>query len=341
MELTINQLTESQIINSYNLARGCDLVFSEIVSVENYKKLKNKDHFIIFQDDTHVFYKSSLLKISNGDVVFSNLDLVEALFAKLKKTNLENIILVTSQTDRKIDSNLYSKKPKNISKWFSINIDIEREDLIPIPYGLANSYSSKNLFKANFKNLKNNEKISSVYLNFEVNTNYFHRYKLRKKLGIRDNFIQETKMLSLTEYSENLNSYKYILCPWGNGFDTHRLWESLYAGSIAIVPEHITFKTTENLPVISFQNIKELDIDFIYEKQKELKYNYDALNIEFWIKKIRENKNSKKILYQELVLFDDKKEFNDYKKMKNIENRKKMYHTYLRKLHSKLTKLKN
>ena len=85
MELTINQLTESQIINSYNLARGCDSVFSEIVSVENYKKLKNKDHFIIFQDDIHVFYKSSLLKISNGDVVFSNLDLVEALFAKLKK----------------------------------------------------------------------------------------------------------------------------------------------------------------------------------------------------------------------------------------------------------------
>ena len=103
MELAINQLKESQIINSYNLARGCDLVFSEIISAENYKKLKNKDHFIISQDDSYVFYKSTSLKISNGDVIFSNLDLVEALFSKLKETNLENIILVTSQTDRKID----------------------------------------------------------------------------------------------------------------------------------------------------------------------------------------------------------------------------------------------
>lgn len=341
MELAVNKLTESQIINSYNLARGCDIVFSEIISVENYKKLKNKNHFIISQDDSHVFYKSSLLKISNGDIVFSNLDLVEALFTKLKKTNLENIILVTSQTDRKIDSNLYSKKPKNISKWFSINIDIEREDLIPIPYGLANSYSPKNLFKTDFKNLKNKEKINSVYLNFEVNTNYFHRNKLRKKLSLKDNFFQEIKKLSLTDYLEKLNSYKYILCPWGNGFDTHRLWESLYAGSIAVVPEHITFKTTENLPVIRFQNIEELDINFIYEKQKKLKYDYDILNIDFWLRKIRENKNLKNITYYELVHFDDLEEFNDYKKMKNIENRKKMYQTVLRKIHSKLTKTEN
>ncbi len=341
MELAINQLKESQIINSYNLARGCDLVFSEIISAENYKKLKNKDHFIISKDDSYVFYKSTSLKISNGDVIFSNLDLVEALFSKLKETNLENIILVTSQTDRKIDRYLYSKKPKNISKWFSINIDIEREDLIPIPYGLANSYSTKNLFKTDFKNLQNKEKINSVYLNFEVNTNYFHRNKLLKKLSLRDNFFHELKKLSLSDYSEKLNSYKFILCPWGNGFDTHRLWESLYAGSIAVVPDHITFKTTENLPVISFQNIEELDINFIYEKQKKLKYNYDVLNIEYWLEKIRENKNLKNISYFEIVYFEDKKEIYEYKKLKNIQNRKKRYQTALRKIHSKLTKIIN
>ena len=84
MELTINQLKDTQIINSYNFARGCDLVFSEIISLKNYEKLKSKNHNIIFKDDDHLFYKSSSLNIKNGNTIFSNIDLVEPLFNKLK-----------------------------------------------------------------------------------------------------------------------------------------------------------------------------------------------------------------------------------------------------------------
>ena len=30
------------------------------------------------------------------------------------------------------------------------------------------------------------------------------------------------------KYLENLCMHKYVICPEGNGVDTHRLWESLY-----------------------------------------------------------------------------------------------------------------
>ena len=337
MELTINQLKDTQIINSYNFARGCDLVFSEIISLKNYENLKSKNHNIIFKDDKHLFYKSSSLNIKNGDIIFSNIDVVESLFNKLKKTKLENITLVTSQTDRAVSSNLYSKKPKNVSKWYSTNVNVNKKDLIPIPYGLSNSYSTKNLLKHDFKAMLNKEKSNLVYLNFEVNTNYFHRSKLKKILSKQEGFSLEMSTLDLLQYSENLNTFKYILCPWGNGFDTHRVWESLYAGGTPIVPEHLTFKTTQNLPVITYKNIDELNFNYIMSVQKNLKYKYSELNIEFWLKKIKESANLNKSNYRETVVFDDDLEISRYKKMKKIERRKKIYNTYARKIHFKFT----
>ena len=337
MELIINQLKDTQVINSYNFARGCDLVFSEIISLKNYEKLKNKNHRIIFKDDKHLFYKSSSLNIKNGNTIFSNIDLVEPLFNKLKKTKLENITLVTSQTDRSVTSNLYFKKPKNVSKWYSTNVSVDKKDLIPIPYGLSNSYSTKNLLKHDYEQMSNNEKTNLVYLNFEVNTNYFHRSKLKKILSSQEGFLLEKSTLNLLQYSKNLNTFKYIFCPWGNGYDTHRVWESLYAGGIPIVPEHPTFETTQNLPVITYKNIDKLNFNYVTSTQKNLKYDYDQLNIEFWFKKIRESSNLNSSSYTETVVFDDDLEINKYKRMKKREGRKKIFNTYARKIHSKLT----
>ena len=337
MELTINQLKDTQIINSYNFARGCDLVFSEIISLKNYEKLKSKNHNIIFKDDNHLFYKSSSLNIKNGNTIFSNIDLVEQLFNKLKETKLENITLVTSQTDRSVSSNLYNKKPKNVSKWYSTNVSVDKEDLIPIPYGLSNSYSTKNLLKHDFELMSNKEKSNLVYLNFEVNTNYFHRSKLKKILSSQEGFSLEKNSLDLLQYSKNLNTFKYIFCPWGNGFDTHRVWESLYAGGIPIVPEHLTFNSAQNLPVITYKNIQKLNFDYVKSAEKNLKYNYEDLNIDFWFKKIRESSNLNSSNYTETVVFDDDLEINKYKRMKKREGRTKIFNTYARKIHFKLT----
>ena len=40
------------------------------------------------------------------------------------------------------------------------------------------------------------------------------------------------------EYRKRLNTSLAILCPSGNGADTHRLWESLYAGCWGIVEDN-------------------------------------------------------------------------------------------------------
>ena len=39
-----------------------------------------------------------------------------------------------------------------------------------------------------------------------------------------------------SEYIESLKQHKFVLCPFGNGFDTFRTWEALYSGCIPIIP---------------------------------------------------------------------------------------------------------
>ena len=59
----------------------------------------------------------------------------------LKILSLSPIRLISLVTQK-----LFNQKPNCISEWYSINVDYEDESLIPIPLGLSNYYSPKNLF---------------------------------------------------------------------------------------------------------------------------------------------------------------------------------------------------
>ena len=192
---------------------------------------------------------------------------------------------MTTQTDIKVSKNAYLSKPSCVVEWFATNVDFKSKNLHPIPLGLSN-YPNKNLTFKNYVHggdqfyTKNNK----IYVNFEVNTNYFHRSKIVKNLQDDDLYIIETENLNLTDYLEKLRLNKYVLTPWGNGFDTHRFWETLYAGSIPIVQDHITYAAANNLPAIKIQNYNFKEFNFLEDKLSEIKnLNYEKLKIGNWI----------------------------------------------------------
>ena len=61
---------------------------------------------------------------------------------------------------------------------------------------------------------------------------------------------QDTK-LNKSDFLSELNNYKFVIAPFGNGLDTHRVWEAIYSNSIPIVKKsirHITlFKAAYTL----------------------------------------------------------------------------------------------
>lgn len=83
------------------------------------------------------------------------------------------------------------------------------------------------------------------------------RFELRKEVfrGFQEFDVREER-ISLKEYSKALHSHTYILCPEGNGVDTHRLWESLYAGAIPVVLRNTWSKSLIELgfPIIQIES---------------------------------------------------------------------------------------
>tara|TARA_B100000927_G_scaffold113045_1_gene91316 strand:+ start:3907 stop:4929 length:1023 start_codon:yes stop_codon:yes gene_type:complete len=254
------------IINTSKFIKLSDYVFSAAVEVSEYKNLYAKNSTVILEkkiDDTgFVFFINNNLNIKDGDIIYSHTEAVESLFKLLKNSNLKNLILISGQSDISVNKKLYQKKPKCIKYWFGNNINYEINKLIPIPLGINNDYVSTNPNEQDFIDFKFknfDEKNNNLYSNFNINTRPFHRldaYNFSiKNVSTVSNFTK----LNKSDFLSELNNYKFVIAPFGNGLDTHRVWEAIYSNSIPIVTEHTSFNSFKELPIHFVKNFKDID----------------------------------------------------------------------------------
>ena len=347
MKLLINKLKKDELLTSYNFARNSDVVFSEMVTHEQFDRFKDKENLeIVYKDKNLVFYIRKIFTLKENDIVFCNSHFIEMLFNNIKYSEFQNLKIITHQTDIPVNKNIYMKKPKSVSFWYGININYKDTGLIPIPIGIANDYSPKNLMQDDYKNFQEfGEKERKIYLNFEDNTNISERRKIRNLLKNKVWIVEESKK-SLKDYLSGINNHFFNLAPWGNGYDTHRFWETLYANSIPITRGHITYGTAKELPVLFVNNYKELNLEslnsFINEFNKR-DYNYDVLNIKYWLNKIQKikikdiNKIENYIIKDEIIF----KEIQSFHKKSKIQSRKKMIFFRIRQARKLLSRISN
>lgn len=327
----------SNLLNSFNFARNSDFVFSEVVTKSQFYDLNLKNYTILDETANFLFYKLNYLEIKENDIIFSHISIVENLFNLLSNGDgLQNIKLITSQSDKTINLKLFNKKPKCINNWYSINVEHKNNKLNPIPLGIANNHSPKNLLVKDFKfNNKLNELSDvSMYINFQKNTN------LKERMDIFDCFINEDWVeidqpnLELNLYKEKLKQHMFVLCPWGNGVDTHRIWETLYSGSIPITKYHHTFSRLTGLPILFVDKYEEINLNklnsFLHLNQN---YSFDKLDISYWLSEIK-----KDVIVNKGILNKTENRFQTFLfyfkfKIKNIVNSKlKKKNVYLSKI---------
>ena len=72
---------------------------------------------------------------------------------------------------------------------------------------------------------------------------------------------------------KRLSTYKFCICPEGNGVDSHRLWECLYLKVVPIVikSEFTNILLNQNIPLVVLNNWNNLDLNIL---------NYDDYNFE-------------------------------------------------------------
>ena len=287
-------LERDDFISSYNFARISDVVYSETVTEEQYLRLKLNNHTVISRGKNIVFYKLNSFTLKENDIIFCNHSLINELFFHLNKIDkFTNIKIITNQTDSPITEKLYLKKPSCVSKWYSINLDHSDLDLISIPLGLSNEYSPKNPKAEDFLNLyKKDIKKDEValYMNFQENTNFNERRKIYDYFVDKKWVVSSDPNLKMDSYLEELNKHTFVLCPWGNGFETHRFWETLYAGSIPVLKHHHTYASSENLPVLFVDEYEDINIELLknfYNSINKKTYNFEKLSMKYWEQKIK------------------------------------------------------
>ena len=344
-------LENNDYITSYRFARLSDVVYSEVLTENQYSEINPKDHTVISRGKNIVFYKLNSFSLKENDIVFCNLSLINELFKHLNKINsFKNIKIITNQTDSYVTKKTFDKKPTCVSKWYSINIDYENPNLISIPLGLSNDYSPKNPNANVFINLSSGKKIikkNKMYINYQQNTNLKERKMLIDLFKDEEWVDVDEPNLKLEKYVEKLNSYSFVFCPWGNGIETHRVWETLYAGSIPVLKYHPSYSSILNLPVLFVDNYKDINKKLLDEFKNEMKnkvYKFDKLSMNYWEKLINEEiiqNTTGSVEIYESKLFNLKFLIKNFIKTQINSKYKKIiyYFRQIKKVPSKLTEL--
>jgi len=190
-----------------------------------------------------------------------------------------------------------------VKKLFGVNVSKNPGFSVSVPLGLTNDCddtpshrmfgNSRLLFEAaTALNLVKNFK-PSLLINFTVTTNLSKRMELMELLpNLKQSY--ELGLFSPTftysgrfEYLAQLREYPMVLCPEGNGVDTHRLWETLYMGGIPVVLRNSSMESLYGIfPTIqlnSWADLGDLErIEELWEKAQTHVWDSRLLTASYW-----------------------------------------------------------
>ena len=180
-------------------------------------------------------------------------------------------------------------------KIFCINRFNKNENTFGLPLGITN-YSDESQLHKIYGNkevmieVSNQEivKDNLAYMNFNISNYPVERQFIFDKFKNEDWILQGeigTSLYSRIKFLQDIKSSKFVFCPRGNGVDTHRLWESLYMGSIPIVIYEETHHLFTDLPILFIKDWDEINEDFLNEKYEEIinkEWNLDKLKMRYW-----------------------------------------------------------
>jgi hypothetical protein len=209
-------------------------------------------------------------------------------------------LIISGHCDYPITDNLVEYF--NPSIWWTINKQTTDSRVHSLPLGITNNTNETDLHPI-YGNLdcmievmneaKHDKNL--VYMNFNISSypqerqyvfNLFH-----DKEWVTIGNIENT-ILGRTNFLREVRNHTFVLCPRGNGIDTHRLWETLYMGSIPIVKRDIAMKDFEDLPICFINVWDEVTPDLLARERERIlstKWCLSKLKVSYWIQKIKDS----------------------------------------------------
>lgn len=206
-------------------------------------------------------------------------------------------LIVSGQSDYPITDKISSKYV--FRSWWSPNS--ESISVKGLPIGITNIYPDGefNYIFGNTEIMKQAADIpreikNRVYLNFSKHTHpirhdVYAMFKDKQWVSVGQ---QVNTMNGRFNYLKEMRNHEFVLCPRGNGVDTHRLWETLYMGSIPIVQNDIVHRGWLDLPIAWVDSFSEVTPEWLDSQLKRIQdgvWNMDKIKLSYWVKKISED----------------------------------------------------
>jgi len=199
-------------------------------------------------------------------------------FMKILPCIENEFILVSHNSDHNVTEKYLPlvQHPKLIF-WHAQNVLFSHPKLGCIPIGLANSmwpHGNEEVMREVIG--RKYEKTNSIFFNFSVYTNPSERILCYEALK---NKLVWQPTVEFKEYLETMATYKYAICPPGNGVDCHRIWECIYLG---VIPILLRSPFTERLPFscVVLDSWEEVDVEDLIQNYTPSQYSLSFERLE-------------------------------------------------------------
>jgi len=213
--------------------------------------------------------------VQPGDILYVTGVKVKEFFTKIAPAIDVPFFVITAQWDAGPDESLIPLFSRHLVKWFTINANIVHEKIVPIPLGLQNLH------------WRHNGNIQSDPLTYAGRAAVRKNKTLLASFSMHNNIGERTTCLNMAhrafggmldvrqvqrgdrendafvrDYFNKASRYKFILCPWGAGIDTHRLWEAMYMGCIPVTKYHECYRDfkRDKYPIVFMDDWSELSM---------------------------------------------------------------------------------
>lgn len=256
----------------------CNYVFTpDLKRVDDYYKYTNTFHLAIDPEKVHL--------------VYTHTSYVHDFFKLVRGTGLK-IVLVSHNSDENITN---YDIPAEVLRWFTTNVNQKHYKLTALPIGLENNRWMHKIDKIKIMSDKwaeDKECRNLIYMNHNCKTNPFKRYEPYQILEKKDFVTAESgvNFQNFESYIDNVYKHTFVICPEGNGIDTHRVWEALYMGAIPIVIHNELYSHFKSLPIMKVQAWSDVTIENLDNWIKGVYYltpwDFSKLRFDYWSNKI-------------------------------------------------------
>jgi len=246
-----------------------------------------------------VFEKNSFpLDGGTENPLFCKIDHVLDVFEKLRLTR-RRLILITGEGDLPCDEFRQKYLPTNVVRWFATNVTQPHPRVTALPLGLGAASDPVTLSQGQIVAGRDRRlpRDKWLFVNFRPQTNPSVRQPIFDhfaRLSESESWIAMDKgdAPSGNEgFLHHLLTHRFVLCPPGNGVDTHRMWESLAAGAIPVVLRSQAMEPFKELPILFVDRYEEVTLGMLEDATRRISpaaLDEPMLQSEFWVEKIQE-----------------------------------------------------